>query len=200
MYTLYWIKDPQSTDPFTEGYVGLTKREPETRFQEHVERKDLPENVEMVILAKGTEQYISHLEETYRPHSHIGWNLSKGGLSGGRPTGIHTSGWTQSQEANQKRREASTGERNGMYGKATSEKQKRAVGESARKRFTGVPKNYKVTNHVMHGKDNPKSRAVVVGDETYATVTKAAKAHGVSRVTARRRLTVDTFPEWRYAE
>ena len=198
MYTLYWIKDPQSTDPFTEGYVGITKREPETRFQEHVERKDLPENVEMVILAKGPEQYISHLEETYRPHSHIGWNLSKGGLSGGRPTGIHTSGWTHSEESKQRRREEFSGENNPMYGKPQTEKQKRALSE----RMKGVPKNYKVHCNwkPMLGSDNFKSRAVVVGDETYDTVTKAAKAHGVSRVTARRRLTVDTFPEWRYAE
>lgn len=95
--------------------------------------------------------------------------------------------------------ESMMGESNHMYGRTTSDKQKRAVGESARKRFKGVPKNYKVHNAVLHGADNGMSRTVLVGDQRYDTVTEAAKAHGVSRNTARRRLTVDTFPEWQYA-
>ena len=95
--------------------------------------------------------------------------------------------------------ERMTGASNPMYGKTISDEQKRAIGESAKKRFTGVPKNYTVNNNVMFGSDNPKSRKVIVDGIVFDTVTSAAKAHGVSGVTARRRLKVDTFPNWQYA-
>lgn len=106
----------------------------------------------------------------------------------------------KSEEWKKARSNAMKGENNPMWGKTTSDAQKDAVGKSAKKRFTGVPKNYKVCNPVMCGKDNPKSRVVLVGDQRYDTVKQAAQAYGVSRVTARRRLTVDTFPDWRYEE
>lgn len=62
----------------------------------------------------------------------------------------------------------------------------------------GRKKSYKCTTPVLYGKDNPKSRAVVVDDVKYESVTAAAKAEKVSLVTARRRLTKDTFPNWKY--
>jgi hypothetical protein len=62
----------------------------------------------------------------------------------------------------------------------------------------GRKKSYKCTTPVLYGKDNPKSRAVVVDGVEYESVTAAAKAKKVSLVTARRRLTKDTFPDWNY--
>lgn len=177
IYTLYWIHNPEHTDPYSQGYVGLTKRDPQERFKEHLQRKGL-DGVEFTILSQGNESDISALEESYRPESHIGWNTAKGGLYGGRPTGIHTSGWTHSEESKQKRSDMVSGEGNGMYGKTQSEKQKRAVGESAKKRFTGVPKNYKVYNHVMHGKDNPKSRAIFGDGKYWESIHSCAKELG----------------------
>lgn len=98
-----------------------------------------------------------------------------------------------------KARERSIGEGNPMYGKTQTERQKRTVGDSAKKRFTGVPKNYKVVNPVMYGKDNPMSRAVRVGDKVYDTVIEAAEACNVSRVCIRNRILNPNFPDYSYA-
>lgn len=204
IYTLYWIHNPEHTDPYSQGYVGLTKRDPQERFREHLQRKGL-DGVEFTILSQGNESDISALEESYRPESHIGWNTARGGLHGGRPTGIHTSGWTHSEESKQKRSDMVSGENNPQYGKPTSDAQKRAV-----RIANSVPKPHVSENMKQRhkqglvpkfaGKDNGMSRRVIVGNEIYDTVTEAAKAHSVSRVTATRRLRVDTFPEWNYEQ
>lgn len=95
--------------------------------------------------------------------------------------------------------ERMTGENNPMYGKATSQKQKDAVGESAKKRFTGVPKNYKVTNPVMYGKDNPKSRAVIADNIRYDTLRAACDAHGLKNHNAGRYRINSNKWDWHYA-
>jgi hypothetical protein len=115
-YSLYWIKEDTHTDPYSEGYIGITKRDPDQRLHEHLTRKQL-ENVEMLVLHEGDKQSISLLEESYRHESYIGWNKSPGGLTGGRPLGIHTSGWKQTEESNRKRSEALKGEKNPMFGR-----------------------------------------------------------------------------------
>ena len=102
--------------------------------------------------------------------------------------------------------ERNSGEGNPFYGKKQSQKQKDAVSRALK----GIPQPHKSAMYkeryangehsvpVLKGVDNGMSRAVLVGDQRYDTVTQAAEAHGVSRVTARRRLTVDTFPDWNY--
>lgn len=115
-YSLYWIKEDTHTDPYTEGYIGITKRDPDQRLYEHLTRKQL-ENVEMLVLYEGDKETISKLEEKYRPKSYIGWNKSPGGLTGGRPLGIHTSGWKHTEESKRKRSEALKGDKNPMFGR-----------------------------------------------------------------------------------
>lgn len=95
--------------------------------------------------------------------------------------------------------ERMSGENNPMYGKKTSEKQKQAVGESAKKRFTGIPKNYKVYNHVMHGADNPKSRAVIADGIRYDTLRSACDAHGLKNHNAGRYRIKSIKWDWHYA-
>lgn len=90
------------------------------------------------------------------------------------------------------------GKKNGMYGKTTSEKQKRAVGESAKKRFTGVPKNYKVYNHVMHGADNPKSRAIYAEGKRWESIRQCAMHYGWNHNAVRYRLNSAKWDEWYY--
>lgn len=99
--------------------------------------------------------------------------------------------------------EALQGEKNPMYGKSTSQKQKEAVRVANSVPKPHVSENMKKRHAeglvpIFAGKDNGMSRAVLVGDERYDTVAQAAEAHDVSRVTATRRLSVNTFPEWRY--
>ena len=199
IYTVYWLRDNTHTNPHTEGYIGITSRDPSLRLEEHLKSKDyIPDTYVFDILHQvDTPEEMCSIEESYRPQSHIGWNLAKGGVRGGRPEGIHTSGWTHSEESKQKRSEMFSGENNPQFGKPTSDAQKRAVSKA----LLGRKKWYKVADNTpppMYGKDNGMSRRVVVGDEVYDTVTEAAKSHNVSRVTATRRLRVDTFPDWNY--
>ena len=79
--------------------------------------------------------------------------------------------------------EAMKGKNNPQYGKTTSDKQKKAVGKSAKERFTGVPKWYKVTNAVLYGSDNPRAQACIIDNIEYETVTAASNALGIHRTT-----------------
>jgi len=93
-----------------------------------------------------------------------------------------------------------TGEDNPQYGKPTSDKQKEAVGKSAKERFTGVPKNYKVINPVMYGKDNPRSRVVIADGVQYETLRSACDAHGLKNHNAGAyRIKSDKW-DWRYED
>lgn len=83
---LYWIHYPHHTDPFSEGYIGITS-DPRRRIKSH---QTNPYN-RMVkgAINKGAEMTILHefesdkaalvIEESYRPSDLIGWNLTKGG-------------------------------------------------------------------------------------------------------------------------
>lgn len=82
-YILYWIHFLESRDPFTEGYIGVTKRNPLFRFGEHSENR-LRVNIEagavMTILHFGLSlDQALELEKKYRPQSYIGWNHAQGG-------------------------------------------------------------------------------------------------------------------------
>ena len=83
--------------------------------------------------------------------------------------------------------ESLKGERNPMYGKTTSQKQKDAVAKSASERFKGVPKWYKVTTPVLKGKDNAASKAVICEGITYDTISEAGRAYGISKDSIRHR-------------
>ena len=127
IYTVYWLRDQTHTDVFKEGYVGITSRKPELRLHEHLNTKDwVPNSYAFDILHQvDTKTEVVSLEKSYRPIDGIGWNIAKGG--GSRPTGIHTSGWYHSEEAKEQRRIDSMGEKNGMYGKTQTDRQKEAV-------------------------------------------------------------------------
>lgn len=86
---LYWIRSHKHTDPFTEGYIGVSKT-PTSRLRGHMKSKcnahffDDP-TVQMEILHEyDTEQEPYDREREYRPEPDIGWNRAKGG-GGARP-------------------------------------------------------------------------------------------------------------------
>lgn len=102
-HTIYWVRDPSHTDPYSEGYIGITGRSVEERFAEHGDR--FGSNViKEVLLTDITEEHSIQLEEHYRPSWRIGWNIAPGGKLGRRPPGIHTSGWTHSEESREERK------------------------------------------------------------------------------------------------
>ena len=82
--------------------------------------------------------------------------------------------------------DAVRGEKNGMYGKKQSQKQRDAVSKALK----GKKKWYKVVvpKTVLCGADNGMSKAVIAEGVEYPTLTAAAKALGVSRGTVANRL------------
>ena len=88
MYKIYWIKYPEHTDPFADGYIGLTSQSLENRFNDHkhnnknkhLKNRCRKENVEIVCLLENlTQEEARKIEEIYRPSENIGWNINKGG-------------------------------------------------------------------------------------------------------------------------
>jgi len=84
-YTVYWINLPHYTDPYKEGYIGITsnlekrKKAHKNSNNKHVKHGlNLGASFEIVAdnLLKNEALLI---EETYRPYECIGWNLNKGG-------------------------------------------------------------------------------------------------------------------------
>ena len=75
------------------------------------------------------------------------------------------------------------GEKNGMYGKTNSDKQKEAAAKKAKEMFTGVPKWYKTTPAVLIGTDNPRAQAVLINDIVYDTLKQASEATNIHRTT-----------------
>ena len=77
--------------------------------------------------------------------------------------------------------DATRGEKNGMFGKKQTQKQKNAVSKSQK----GKKKNYQVVNNwpSLSGADNPRARAVTYEGVNYATLTEASKVTGINRTT-----------------
>lgn len=94
MHHLYWIHLEEHTDPFTEGYIGVSTQ-PKVRFRQHttdtaagagsqVVRRIAQEHGVDVLrhtnLASFTTREEARIEErNYRPKTNIGWNIWVGG-------------------------------------------------------------------------------------------------------------------------
>ena len=101
--TVYWIRLPSHTDPYTEGYIGVSKYF-QSRMNGHLEEimkrthpNKLLENATVKYgwdnLIKeeiffGTEDGCYDVEYKFRPTKRIGWNIAPGGHRGpGWPKG-----------------------------------------------------------------------------------------------------------------
>jgi hypothetical protein len=87
MYSLYWIKYPHYTNPYSEGYIGISVR-PNERFIEHKKYNSknlhlsrcIEKGASMEILLKNLSyEEALNLEEQYRPVINTGWNINRGG-------------------------------------------------------------------------------------------------------------------------
>lgn len=94
MHHLYWIHLEDHTDPFTEGYIGVSTQ-PKVRFRQHTSDTATGAGSQIVrqvanelgitalrhtALASFTSREEARTEErNYRPKTNIGWNIWVGG-------------------------------------------------------------------------------------------------------------------------
>jgi hypothetical protein len=79
MAVLYWLRLPEHTDMFSQGYVGVTSHI-EKRLRSHKHRfKSIWDKVVVEQLLVSTENYCFFIEQKLRPSRLIGWNKSIGG-------------------------------------------------------------------------------------------------------------------------
>jgi len=92
---LYWLHLKDSTDVFTEGYVGVTTRLIDVRFKEHCSRFNNSYNpynpLHLAFAEHGIENIVKtrlcvctvdeayRLEKIFRPFEYMGWNTVEGG-------------------------------------------------------------------------------------------------------------------------
>jgi predicted GIY-YIG superfamily endonuclease len=86
-YYVYWYKRPTFTNPYIEGYIGITNNL-KRRDLEHKRNKKfthfsnalkLYNDIERVILHECCALDALQLEQTYRPEKNIAWNMAAGG-------------------------------------------------------------------------------------------------------------------------
>ena len=82
-FTLYWVRLPTHTDPYTEGYIGVTRRPIAVRFKAKISKKvqqclDNGGIIQTLHILQG-EDALYAMEQYYRPHPHIGLNTQTGG-------------------------------------------------------------------------------------------------------------------------
>lgn len=84
---IYWIHYKDHTDPYTQGYIGVTNNL-DRRLYEHASTHSKCKHVKnrlnngavVTILHYVTSlDEVLYLEEKYRPSDNIGWNICKGG-------------------------------------------------------------------------------------------------------------------------
>jgi hypothetical protein len=88
--SVYWIRSKDHTDPYIEGYIGVTN-DFKRRFGEHQRRARGNRHVNPIlaeiILGEDYEIDILHqaplyecylLEKSYRPQPNVGWNVRSG--------------------------------------------------------------------------------------------------------------------------
>jgi predicted GIY-YIG superfamily endonuclease len=92
-YCLYWVRSPEHTDPYAEGYVGVTtnfrrrmyehkNRAPTVDLYKAVSELGWAALVKEVLVAGLSRADALVLEKQYRPSSRIGWNMECGGMCG----------------------------------------------------------------------------------------------------------------------
>jgi len=148
IYKLYWIHLPEHTNPFTEGYVGVTSRTIEKRLQEHHRERDLPDGCVITQITTGDKSFILEMENTFRPEPDIGWNRRSGGHHGTQHNDetkqrwsevrkgktSHRKGGTLSEEHRKKISATMKGRPSHWKGKKFSDEHRRKMSEAQRRR------------------------------------------------------------------
>lgn len=165
MYSLYWIRYSYHTNPYSEGYIGISAR-PSERFIEH--KKYNSKNLHLsrciekgasmeILLENLSYEEALNLEEQYRPTSNTGWNINRGGNIPPIKKGIKYKKGKQI-----------------LLGENRTQKQKEAS-----KKHSEKMKGRKAWNEGMKGTPGPSKRCVYKGIE-FASRKEAAEYFNVS--------------------
>ena len=91
MYYLYWIHLENHTKPLSEGYVGLTGKPPDTRFDQHKKAsisgtyiihkaiRKYGDKLKLSVLFCGIREDVLEMEFQLRSKPYIAWNMNTGG-------------------------------------------------------------------------------------------------------------------------
>ena len=152
---VYWIREKQHTDIYTDGYVGITKKTLKERVREHKKNKGnsivagkLRTNKDLVWSVVHTTQTLEEalaLEARYRPTQLVGWNLQKGG-----EIGVESEWYTNPVNSQKHSMKTSEGTRCGIAAKDTKE----ARSQRAKLNHKNNPESYK---GIAKGEKNPRA-------------------------------------------
>lgn len=90
MYQIYWIKYLNQTNPYSEGYIGISNNvKSRLRYHSSIKSSDnlilfraIKKGADLVILETvDTKEEALLREINYRPSARIGWNIIPGGIS-----------------------------------------------------------------------------------------------------------------------
>lgn len=94
MSYVYWLHLESHSDITSEGYIGITSKQPTTRFSEHKSASKTCDSIihramrkygadiKLTVLLEADLDYCKYIEFTLRASERIGWNMAIGGLSG----------------------------------------------------------------------------------------------------------------------
>jgi hypothetical protein len=78
-YLVYWLHFEDHSDPYQEGYVGITGERIERRLGKHHLPKKHPNLTVKILHERLTLTRALRLEKMYRPRARIGLNTCAGG-------------------------------------------------------------------------------------------------------------------------
>lgn len=155
MMIVYWIREKDHADIYTQGYVGITKKTLKERVREHKKNKKnsivagkLRQHSDLVcsvIHEVETLEGALILEATYRPFQNIGWNLQKGGV-----IGVESEWYSVEDNSLKHSMKTSEGTRRGIATKDTSEARSKRAKDNHKK----YPNSYK---DIVKGENNPRA-------------------------------------------
>ena len=88
MAILYWLRLPEHTDMFSEGYIGVSENI-QKRIRSHKHRfKAIWDKIVIQLLVISTKESCFDLEKSLRPTRNIGWNKSCGGDKNNKMQGV----------------------------------------------------------------------------------------------------------------
>lgn len=198
MIEIYWIHLPDETDPFSQGYVGITKRGVSQRFKEHKRDKVLSDDyiIEVLETCEDIDTAYSR-EKHFRPHPGIGLNLNEGGNMPYPSIPKHKAWREAIGESNSK-------PKTGISLTATLANQKKAVEatrgkknseKTIRKRIQSLKKRYK-SNPELWAKPQQMKKILAEGT-LYISQQEVASTFGVCRQTVDSRCKSEKW-NWKY--